>query len=148
MPTEEQLQAELQLAMKSRDTERLMVLRDVMTAIKNLKVEKMAATLSEADVVQILRKEANKRAEAAEFARQANRQDLAEKNEREKAILESYLPRQLSPEELRGAIEAIAGEVGGWQIGPIMQRLRERYAGRFDGKLASDLIRKLAAESK
>lgn len=148
MVTEEQLQAELQQAMKSRDTERLMVLRDVMTAIKNLKVEKRVGILAEADLVQILRREANKRAEAAEFARQGNRPDLIEKNEREKAILESFLPQQLSAEELQTVVTGLAAEVGSWQIGPIMQKLRERYAGRFDGKLASDLIRKLAAESK
>jgi|DewCreStandDraft_2_1066082.scaffolds.fasta_scaffold09951_4 uncharacterized protein YqeY len=147
MPTEEQLQAELQAAMKARDTDRLMVLRDVVTAIKNLKVEKMVQTLSEGEIVQLLRKEANKRAEAAEFARQANRQDLVEKNEREKAILESYLPRQLSTAELEAAIRSIAGEVGGYQIGPIMQKLRERYAGQFDGKAASELIKKLAQEA-
>jgi uncharacterized protein YqeY len=146
MPSEEQLQAELQQAMKARDTEKLMVLRGVMTAIKNLKVERMVSSLSEADIVQLIRKEANKRAEAAQFARQANRLDLAEQNEREKAILESYLPQPLDPQQLEAAIREIAGEVGGFQIGPIMQKLRERYAGRFDGKLASELIRKLAQQ--
>lgn len=144
MPTEEQLQAELRAAMKNRDTSRTLVLRDVLTAIKNLKVEKMVPSLPEADVVRLLRKEANKRAEAVEFARQANRPDLVEKNEREKEILESYLPHQLSPTELEEAIRALAAEVGGYQIGPVMQKLRERYAGRFDGKLASELVKKLA----
>lgn len=144
MPTEEQLQAELQAAMKAGEKSKMMVLRDVITAIKNLKVEKMVPALSEADIVQILRKEANKRAEAAQFARQANRQDLVEKNEREKEILESYLPRPLSPDELEGAIRQIAQEVGGYQIGPIMAKLRERFAGRFDGKVASELIKTLS----
>lgn len=146
MPSEEQLQAELQAAMKAGDKLKLLVLRDVITAIKNLKVEKMVSSLGEADIVQILRKEANKRAEAAEFARQANRQDLIEKNVREKEILESYLPQQLSVEELEAAIRQIAQEVGGYQIGPVMSKLRERFAGRFDGKLASELVKKLAAQ--
>ncbi len=147
MPTEEQLQADLQRAMKARETEKVLVLRGVMTAIKNLKVQRMVNSLSEADIIQLLRKEANQRAEAAQFARQANRQDLAERNEREKAILESYLPRELSVDQLEAVIRDLAKEVGGFQIGPIMQKLRERYAGRFDGKLASELIRKLSQGS-
>ncbi|MCX8072627.1 MAG: GatB/YqeY domain-containing protein [Candidatus Binatia bacterium] len=144
MVTEEQLQTDMQAAMKSGDKVKLLVLRDVMTAIKNLKVEKMTSSLAEADIVQVLRKEANKRAEALEFARQANRADLVEKNLREKEILESYLPAQLSAAELEAAIRSIAEEVGGYQIGPIMAKLRERFAGRFDGKVASELVKQLA----
>ncbi|GIW43714.1 MAG: aspartyl-tRNA amidotransferase subunit B [Candidatus Binatia bacterium] len=147
MPTETQLQADLQAAMKAGNKAKLSALRDVITAIKNLKVEKMVATLDEPDIIQLIRKEANKRAEAAEFARQANRPDLIEKNEQERAILESYLPRQLSAEELENAIRAIVQEIGSYQIGPIMSKLRERFAGQFDGKLASDLIKRLAQGS-
>ncbi len=146
MPSEEQLQTDLRAAMKSGDKLRVSVLRDVLTAIKNLKVEKIVPTLSESDIVQILRKELNQRAEAAQFARQANRQDLVDKNEREKEILEAYLPQQLSSQELEFAIRNIAREVGGYQIGPIMAKLRERFAGRFDGKLASEMVKKLGAQ--
>ncbi len=146
MPSEEQLQTDLRAAMKSGDKLRVSVLRDVLTAIKNLKVEKIVPTLSESDIVQILRKELNQRAEAAQFARQANRQDLVDKNEREKEILEAYLPQQLSSQELEFAIRNIAQEVGGYQIGPIMAKLRERFAGRFDGKLASEMVKKLGAQ--
>jgi uncharacterized protein YqeY len=144
MVTESELQTELQSAMKARATEKVMILRDVMTAIKNLKVERMAASLPEVDVVAIIRKEVHKRVEATEFARKANRQDLIDKNEAEKALLETYLPKQMSAEELEAVIKAIAAEIGGNQIGPVMAKLRERHAGLFDGKLASEIIRKLA----
>jgi len=144
MASESQLQADLQAAMKARAMERVYVLRDVITAVKNLKVEKQVPALAEADVVAIIRKEMNKRRESAEFAQKAGRAELVAKNEAECAILETYLPRQLDAEALAAAIRSIAAELDTTQIGPIMAKLRERHAGQFDGKLASDLIRKLS----
>lgn len=145
MPTEAQLQSDLHSAMKSRAADKMSVLRDVIAAIKNLKVEKMIATVPEADIVTVVRREINKRTEAAEFARQANRPELVQKNENERTILEAYLPQQLSADELEAIIKSLAAELGSPQIGPLMAKLRERHAGRYDGKLASELIKKLAA---
>jgi len=144
MASEAQLQEDLKSAMKARAMETVYVLRGLITAIKNLKVEKQVAELPEADIVALVRKEANKRSEAIEFARKGNRQDLVEQNEREKVLLEQYLPQQMSAEALMAAIKQIAAEIGSTQIGPIMAKLRERHAGQFDGKLASELIRKMA----
>jgi len=144
MATEAQLQEDLKGAMKARDMDTVYVIRGLIAVIKNLKVEKQIAQLLEADIVGLVRKEINKRTEAADFARQANRADLVEKNEHEKRLLEKYLPEQLSTEALQATIKEIAAELGTAQIGPIMAKLRERHAGQFDGKLASELIRKLA----
>jgi uncharacterized protein len=144
MLSETQLQSDLQNAMKARAMEKVYILRGLITAIKNLKVEKQVPSVSEADIAALVRKEINKRVEAAEFARKANRPDLVASNEAEKAILDAYLPQQLSAAELETIIRAIAAETGTTQIGPIMAKLRERHAGQFDGKLASELIRKLA----
>ena len=104
----------------------------------------MVQSVPDADVAALVRKEINKRTEAAEFARQANRPELVQKNESEKAILEAYLPQQLSAEALQQIVNDLASELGTTQIGPIMAKLRERHAGQFDGKLASELIRKLS----
>lgn len=144
MVSEAQLQEDLKSAMKARATETVYVLRGLIAAVKNLKVEKRAGELPEADIVALVRKEASKRSEAIEFARKGNRQDLVEQNERERVLLEKYLPPQLRAEELEAVIKQIAAELGSTQIGPIMAKLRERHAGQFDGKLASELIRKLA----
>ena len=143
MATEAQLQEDLKGAMKARDMDTVYVIRGLIAVIKNLKVEKQIAQLPEADIAGLVRKEINKRTEAAGFARQANRAELVEKNEREKQLLEKYLPEQLSAEALQVAIKEISTELGTTQIGPIMAKLRERHAGQFDGKLASELIRKL-----
>jgi uncharacterized protein YqeY len=144
MATEAQLQEDLKGAMKARDMDTVYVIRGLIAVIKNVKVEKQLAQLPEADIAGLVRKEINKRREAADFARQANRADLVEKNEHEKRLLERYIPEQLSAEALQAAIKEISTELGTTQIGPIMAKLRERHAGQFDGKLASELIRKLA----
>jgi uncharacterized protein YqeY len=144
MATEAQLQEDLKGAMKARDMETVYVLRGLIAVIKNLKVEKRVAELPEVDIAGLVRKEINKRTEAADFARQGNRLELVEKNEHEKKLLERYLPQQLSTEALQAIIKEIAAEVGTTQIGPIMAKLRERHAAQFDGKMASDLIRKLS----
>lgn len=143
MATEAQIQQELQAAMKARAMDAVYILRGLLAAIKNQKVEKQTASLAEADIATLVRKEISKRTEAAEFARQANRPELVEKNDSEKAFLEKYLPPQMSPQALQEAITGIAAELGTTQIGPVMAKLRERHAGQFDGKLASELIRTL-----
>jgi uncharacterized protein len=144
MATEAQLQSDLHRAMKAREMEKVYVLRGLITAIKNLKVEKQMPELSEPDIAGIVRKEINKRVEAAEFARQANRPEMVASNDSEKGILEAYLPQQLSAEALEEIIKQLASELSTTQIGPLMAKLRERHAGQFDGKLASELIRKLS----
>jgi uncharacterized protein YqeY len=144
MVTEAQLQEDLKSAMKARAMETVYVIRGVIAAIKNVKVDKQVAALPEADIAALVRKEISKRTEAVEFARKANRSDLIQQNESEKGILEKYLPQQLSGEALETVIKQIAGELGTTQIGPVMAKLRECHAGQFDGKLASELIRKLS----
>lgn len=144
MASEAELQAELHGAMKARAMEKVYILRGLLAAIKNMKVEKQTDAVTEADIAGLVRKEISKRREAAEFARKANRADLVDKNEGERALLEVYLPQQLSPAALEEIIKNLAAELGTTQIGPIMAKLRERYAGQFDGKRASELIRALA----
>lgn len=143
MPDEAHLQRDLQDAMRARDRLRIDVLRGVIAAVKNAKVDKQVPELPEAEIVAVVRKELNKRLEIADFARQAGRAETVAQAEAEKAILEAYLPAQMDAAALETAIRAIAAELGGTQIGPIMAELRKRHAGQFDGKLASELIRKL-----
>jgi hypothetical protein len=140
--TEADIQRDLTAAMKARSADERDVLRGLVTAIKNVKVEKMVAELGEAEIAQLVRKELNKRAETIKFARQGGRADLVAENERQQAVLERYLPKQLSPEDLEKIIQDLATELGSTEIGPLMAALKERHAGQFDGKLASEIIRK------
>lgn len=143
MVDETRLQKDLQDAMRARDRVRLDVLRGVITALKNAKVDKQVPTLPEADIVALLRRELNKRAEIADFARKAGREETVAQAAAEQAILEAYLPAQMDAAALEAAIRAIAAELGSTAIGPIMAELRARHAGQFDGKLASQLVKQL-----
>lgn len=144
MISEEQLQEDLKLAMKARDMDKVYVLRGLVATIKNAKVEKRVQALPESEIAGLVRKEISKRTEAADFARQAGRAEMAAQNEKEKAFLEAYLPQQMSAEVLEATIRQIAADLGTTQIGPVMAKLRELHSGQYDGKLASELIRKLA----
>lgn len=141
MVSEAVLQEDLKTAMKAREMERVYVLRGLITAIKAVKVEKMVPELDAAEIAGLVRKEINKRAEAAEYARKADRTADVEANEREIAVLETYLPAQLDAAQLEAAIRQIAAEAGTTEIGPIMAQLKARFAGQYDGKLASQIVR-------
>ena len=145
--TEGQLAEDLTRAMKQRDMSRVYVLRGLLAAAKNLKVERRGADLGEADLVQLVRREIRKREEAEEFAAKAGRQELVEQNRAERALLEAYAPAPLAPAELEEAIRSIAAGSETRNLGAIMAKLRERFAGRFDGRQASEIARRVLAES-
>lgn len=144
--TEQQLAEDLTRAMKAREMPRVYVLRGLITAVKNLKVERRGATLGEGDLAQVVRREIRKREEAEEFALKAGRQELVEQNRAERALLEAYAPASLAPAELEEAIRAIAAQADARTLGAIMTALRERFAGRFDGRQASEIARRVLAE--
>lgn len=143
--TEQQLAEDLAAAMKARDMPRVYVLRGLITAAKNLKVERRGAALSEADLQHVVRREIRKREEAEEFAVRAGRQDAVEENRRERAMLEAYAPAQMDPAALEAAIREIAAEPGAGNLGAVMSALKARFAGRYDGRQASDIARRVLA---
>jgi len=145
--TEERLAGDLTAAMKARDMPRVYVLRGVITAAKNLKVERRGAALAEADLVQLVRREMRKREEAEEFATKAGRTDVVEQNRAERKLLEVYVPALLDAGELERIVRTIAGGLPSPTIGAVMAALRDQYAGRFDGKLASDVARRVITEA-
>ncbi|OFV87641.1 MAG: hypothetical protein A3J75_02040, partial [Acidobacteria bacterium RBG_16_68_9] len=120
MASEAQIQNDLRTAMRAREMQKVYVLRGVLAAIKNLKVERITPELSDADVSGLVRKEINKRTEAISYAEKAGRSEIVDQNRAEKAILEAYLPVQLSPEDLEKVIASLATELGTTQIGPLM----------------------------
>jgi uncharacterized protein YqeY len=143
--TEQQLADDLNRAMKARDMPRVYVLRGVIAAAKNLKVERRGGELAEADLAQVVRKEIRKREEAEEFAQKGGRQEAVEQNRSERAILEAYAPAQLDAAALEQAIVEIAADPASKNLGAVMGALKARFAGRFDGKQASDIARRVLA---
>jgi uncharacterized protein YqeY len=142
---EASLQSDLRDAMRARDQRRIDILRGIIAAAKNLKVEKRVQELDQAELVAIVRKEAKKRNDVIEFATKGGRPEIVADAEAEKEILESYLPSQLSGDELVEVVAQLSQELETIEIGPLMKALRDRYAGRFDGKEASAAIRGLGS---
>jgi len=139
----EKLQDDLKLAMKARDTLRVMTLRGALTEITRLEKDVRRPATND-EIVQILKRERARRDEAIEFARKGARQDLLEQNQTEAQILDGYLPAALEPEEVKAAIGAQIA-AGSSQIGPIMKALREQFGARLDGRTASELIKQALA---
>jgi hypothetical protein len=132
--------------MKARDMPRVYMLRGLITAAKHLTVERRGVALAEADLVQLVRRELRKREEAEEFAVKADRADLVEQNRAERHLLEVYVPALLGPDELETIVRGIVGGMASPGMGAVMTSLRERYAGGFDGRQASEIAKRVIAE--
>lgn len=141
----DRLQNDLAVAIKARDQTTTATLRMALAAVTNQEVAgKQARALSDDEVLQVLAKEAKKRAESAEAFDAAGRAELADQERAERAVLEQYLPAQLSDEELAALVrDAIAstGASGPSAMGAVMKAVQPVVAGRAEG-------RRIAAEVK
>ena len=144
MATEATLRDDLQAAMKARDMPTVYVLRGLLAAIANQRIERGVASLGEAEIVSLTQREAKQRDEAESFARNAGRDDLVAQNAAERAILARYLPAQLDDAELTNLVRSWLAE-GLNAMGPIMGRLKDRHAGQYDGKRAAEIVRSILA---
>lgn len=148
MALTDRIQAEMTQAMKSRDEARLGALRMILAALKKHAVDSMKP-LDEAAEMQVLKSLVKQRAEAAEMFRKGGRLELAEKEEAELRLIESFLPAAPTEEEMEAAISAALAETGVTslkQMGVVMKAAQARLAGkRVDGKLLSDRVRQRLA---
>jgi uncharacterized protein YqeY len=133
------IQDDLKAAMKGGDKLRMMALRSVLSEISRLEKD-VRRDPSDAEILQIIKRERAKREESLEFARKAARQDLVEQNETEAKILDSYLPAAASAGEVRAEIAAAIAS-GAAQMGPVMKALRDKFGAGLDGKMASELAK-------
>jgi hypothetical protein len=141
----DRLHSDLTAAMKSRDELTTATLRMALTSITNEEVAgKQARELSDEEVLKVLTRESKKRREAAEAFQGAGRSELAERELAEGVVLDSYLPAQLSDDELVELVRAAiteAGAAGPQQMGAVMKLVQPRVAGRADGKRVSDEVK-------
>ena len=137
------LHRDLQAALKAGRKLEASTLRLLLSALKNREVEKQGQ-LTEPEILQLIVKECNQRRQAIQEFRRGGREDLALKEETELQILEGFLPRAMTPEELLAkAREAIAatGASSVKEMGKVMALLMPQVTGRADGKMVSDLVR-------
>ncbi|MCS6951983.1 MAG: GatB/YqeY domain-containing protein [Bryobacterales bacterium] len=140
----ERIQQDLTAAMKARDEGRLGALRMILTALKKHQVDSMKP-LDEAAELQVLNSLVKQRREAAELFRKGGRPDLAEKEEAELRLIESYLPAAPSEEEMEAAVAAAIAETGATsmkQMGAVMKAAQAKLAGkRVDGRVLSEKVK-------
>jgi hypothetical protein len=145
----EQFRIDLTQAMKSGDKVRLSTLRLLTAAIKNRQIAKGAA-LDDAEALEVVRLATKQRREAIALARQYSREDIAQQEEQELAILEAYLPKQLSTDDLIQRIDAVIQELGATSdkdLGRVMRVLMPAVQGRADGATVNRLVRTRLAGS-
>jgi len=179
MNIEEQLRDDLKTAMRGGEKLRVLVIRGALAALKNAQMAMVSSAydkalaaaptqigpdgqvlapeitidnttpLSETAMQETLAKELKRRRDAIELYQNAGRQDLVDQEQAEAAILESYLPRQLTPEELRPQMEAAISELGGRSMadmGKIMPALMQQFKGSADGRVISQLARDILSQ--
>jgi len=145
MGLEDRLQGDLSEALRARDEHRKAVIRLALAAIKNAEIAQ-GSKLDDASVAAVLQREASQRRDAIAELKTANRLDLLAKDEEELVILEEYLPKLLSREEIVAEARQIMAEVGATgmgQMGSVMRELMSRLKGRVDGRVANEVVREL-----
>jgi len=149
MSLESTVMEEMKTAMKAKDEVALRTLRAIKAAIL---IEKTAEgggeTLTEADELKMLNKMAKQRRDSIEIFAQQNREDLAQKEREELVIIERFLPKQLTQEELVAAVKQIIAQVGAnsaADMGKVMGVASKQLAGQADGKAISSTVKTLLA---
>jgi hypothetical protein len=145
MHLKDRLQEDLKAAMKSGDIARRDAIRLIASAIKQEEVDGQK-TLSDDDVIALLMREAKKRRDSIEEAQRFGRTETVEKEQFELSLIESYLPQQLSREELEAEIRRAIEETGAKsarEMGNVMKVLMPRIKGRADGKLVNEMLKTL-----
>ena len=146
-PLKQKLTDDLKQAMRDRDKVKLSVIRLVMAAIKNAEIARQT-TLDDTDILGIIAKEARQRRESIEAFRQGNRQDLVTQEEAELAILQQYLPQQMSREEIIAEARRVIEEVGAGgpgDKGKVMPKLIAQLKGKADGREINAVVTELLA---
>ena len=137
-----QIQEDLKRSMKAKDGNRVSVLRFLLSSIQNREIEKRDA-LDDEEVLAEITSSAKRRKESMEAFGEGGRTDLVEKEAAELAILQEYLPEQLSPDEIRGVVQEVVEAVGAKtasDLGKVMKELMPRLRGKADGKLVNEIV--------
>ncbi len=147
MSLEEKIMAQMKDAMKSKDEKSLRGLRAIKAAILLAKTaEGASAQLTEADEVKLLQKLVKQRKDSLEIFQQQNRKDLAQKEQEEIIVIEQFLPKQLSGDDLKKIISDIIQQTGASSpadMGKVMGVATKQLAGQADGKSISAIVKEL-----
>ncbi|MDQ3443585.1 MAG: GatB/YqeY domain-containing protein [Chloroflexota bacterium] len=143
----DQLSSDLKQAMKDRDVELRDTIRFILSAVKNVEIDKRSPLTSEEEM-SLLRTQAKQRRDSIDQFRSGGRNDLADREASQLAILERYLPQQMSDDEMAAFVKqgiADAGAEGPKDMGKVMGLLNKRASGRVDGRRLSTAVRESLA---
>lgn len=153
MTLTERIDSDLKDAMRNKEAQKLGVLRMLKAAVKNAAIEKGGADaqMNDTDVVQVIRKQAKQRQDSIESFDKGGRSELAAKEKEELSILQTYLPQQMSAEELSDVVRAMILEVNASskaQMGMVMKALLQKIGDRVDGKTLSQEVQRQLSGGK
>jgi len=143
MTLEERLDADLKEAMKAKAEIKVSTLRMLRSGMKNLAIEKKTEKLEDKDVMSIIAKQIKQHKDSIEGFTKGNRQDLVDKEKAELVILESYMPKMMSADELKPIVKsaiAAVGAKGRADMGKVMKAVAEEARGIADGKMLSQMV--------
>jgi uncharacterized protein len=147
MTIQEEIDADLKNAMRSRDAERLSVLRMAKSALTNAAIEKVGAVggLSDSEAVAVIRRQVKQRLDSIQSFEKGGRPELAAKERKEIEFLTAYLPKPLEENEIQQIVKDAIAEVGATskaQMGAVMKIAAGKAEGRVDGKTLSQAVQK------
>ena len=144
MGLREQISTDMKTAMKAKEMDRLNALRLVQAAFKNREIELRPSPITEDELTAVLKRLVKQRKESIEQYQQANRNDLADAEAKELRLLETYLPAQMSREDVEKIVTAVVAELGAnspKQMGQVIKEAIARTGGAADNKLLSEIAK-------
>ncbi|UCG55529.1 MAG: GatB/YqeY domain-containing protein [Dehalococcoidia bacterium] len=145
MSLKKKLSDDLRRSLKERDKRRSSVIRLLLSAIHNAEIARRGL-LEDSDILGVVAKEAKQRKESIEAFKKGNRQDLVIQEEAELAILETYLPEQMSRDKIAATASKVINEVGAQgprDMGRVMSKLMPQLKGKADGKIINEIVTEL-----
>jgi uncharacterized protein len=147
----ERIDADLKEAMRERDEIRKLTLRSLKTSLTEARKSGAEHALTDDDIIKIIAKAAKQRRDSIAEYQKANRADLVEKEEAELAVLETYLPQQMSEEEVESVVRAAIAETGAQSaqdLGRVMSLAMQRTQGRAEGREVNQAARRLLSQDR
>jgi uncharacterized protein YqeY len=146
---EQQITNDYIQAMKDKNILKTSTLSFLRAQLKNIVIDLKVKALADADVITVIKKQIKQRQDSIEQYEKGNRPELAEKEKNEMAILKSYLPQEISEEELTKVIKQVIAETGATGIkdmGNVMKTVITQVAGKADNKIVSTLVKQLLSQ--
>ncbi|MBI5650009.1 MAG: GatB/YqeY domain-containing protein [Chloroflexi bacterium] len=150
MGLKDQLNDDLKTAMKAKDETRVSAIRMLKAALANYELARTepgskdaGKPITESDLIGIVEKQIKQRRESIELYQKANRPELAAQEQAEIAVLEVYMPKQLSRDEIKREVEAIIAALGVKEFPKVMKESAMKLKGRADGKTVNEVVREL-----